>query len=96
MLRFALFGAGFIGSAHATNLVRHPGVELATVYDVATANAEALAQRYGAAVAPDPDAIWNDPAIDAVLIASSTDTHADLLTRAAIRAGTRSDDGGKR
>jgi myo-inositol 2-dehydrogenase/D-chiro-inositol 1-dehydrogenase len=83
MLRFALFGAGFIGSAHAANLARHPNAELAVIYDVVAANAEALARRHDVAVAPTADAIWDDVAIDAVLIASSTDTHAALLTRAA-------------
>lgn len=83
MLRFALFGAGFIGSAHAANLARHLGTELGVVVDVVAENAEALARRHGAAASTDPEAVWEDPTIDAVLIASSTDTHAALLTRAA-------------
>ena len=34
MQRFALLGAGFIGSVHAANLAAHPGVDFALVYDV--------------------------------------------------------------
>jgi myo-inositol 2-dehydrogenase/D-chiro-inositol 1-dehydrogenase len=41
-----------------------------------------LAQQVGAAVA-DAAQVFADPAIDAVVIASSTNTHSDLLSRAA-------------
>jgi predicted dehydrogenase len=45
--------------------------------------AEALARQYGAAVsATDVDAVLADDAIDAVLIATRHDSHAELVTRA--------------
>jgi myo-inositol 2-dehydrogenase/D-chiro-inositol 1-dehydrogenase len=68
---------------HAVNLARHPRTELAAVFDVAAEAARQTAAATGAAVAPSIDAIMDDKAIEAVLIASSTDTHVDLLTRAA-------------
>jgi len=84
--RFALLGAGFIGSVHAANLAAHPDVDLALVYDVDTARARALADRHGAAVAHDLDEVFGGGALDAVYVASSTDTHATHV-HAAVDAG---------
>ncbi len=83
MLRFALFGCGRIGRMHAANLAEHPRTELALVYDVFAEAAEQSAKATGANVAATVDDILSDDSIDAVLIASSTDTHVDLLTSAA-------------
>ena len=86
MVRFGLFGCGRIGAMHAANLARHPDVELAAVYDVHAPAAAAVAAATGAEAVADVDAILGDAAVDAVLIASSTDTHADLL-EASAKAG---------
>ncbi len=86
MIRFALFGAGFIGQVHGANIATNPRTRLQYVYDVNTAAAQALAGRFGAKVAGSVDEIWAAADVDAVLIASSTNTHADLLS-AAIQAG---------
>ena len=51
-----------------------------------TAAAEDLACRFGARVASSVEEIWAADDVDAVLIASSTNTHADLLS-SAIPAG---------
>jgi myo-inositol 2-dehydrogenase/D-chiro-inositol 1-dehydrogenase len=83
MQRFALIGAGFIGTVHAANLAANPDVDFCFVYDVDTKRADALARSYGAAVAGSLDEIFDTGAIDAVFIASSTDTHAGHLRRAA-------------
>lgn len=81
--RFALIGCGFIGQVHAANLARHPGVELALVCDIDTARAAALAEQFGARAASVPQALSSE-AIDAVLIASATPTHAPLLEQAVL------------
>lgn len=87
MLNFALFGAGRIGVVHAANIAAsHPRAKLAYVYDPDRVAAEATAARYGAKVAPGIDTALGDPSVAAVLIASSTDTHVELITAAA-RAG---------
>jgi myo-inositol 2-dehydrogenase/D-chiro-inositol 1-dehydrogenase len=86
MLRFALFGAGRIGRLHAANLSAHPRATLVSVYDVSEPAAREVAERHGASVAPSVDAVLADAGVDAVLIASPTPTHVELLTRAA-RAG---------
>ena len=83
MLRFGLFGAGRIGSMHARNLAANPRVELAYVYDVDEPAARKAAEGAGARVAPDITTILTDAAVDAVLIASPTNTHVDLIAQAA-------------
>ena len=50
--RFALVGAGFIGSVHAANLADHPNVDFALVYDIDPARAERLARQHGAQPRP--------------------------------------------
>ena len=82
MIKVALFGAGRIGKIHAANLAAQPGVQLAYVVDVDAAAAAALAALHGASVAT-IEAALADPAVKAVVIASSTDTHAPLILRAA-------------
>lgn len=82
MITFALFGAGFIGTVHGSNIAAHPRAALRYVYDVNTTAAEQLASRFGAHVAATPEEIWTATDVDAVVIASSTNTHADLLSSA--------------
>jgi len=87
MLEICQFGAGRIGAIHAGNVAAHPGATLRYVVDVDRKAAEALAAKHGAQVV-EADAALADPRIGAVIIASSTDTHADLIERSA-RAGKR-------
>jgi myo-inositol 2-dehydrogenase/D-chiro-inositol 1-dehydrogenase len=85
MISFCQFGAGRIGAIHAANIAAHPEARLCTIVETDRAAAERLAGRYGAVLRDEAEALA-DPAINAVLIASSTDTHADLV-EAAARAG---------
>ncbi len=85
MLSVALIGAGRIGRLHAGNLAAEPRVRFTAVADVASAAAEAVAAAHGARAVSVEEAVTGAD-IDAVLIASSTDSHADLIERAA-RAG---------
>jgi myo-inositol 2-dehydrogenase/D-chiro-inositol 1-dehydrogenase len=82
MKQVAVFGAGRIGRIHASNLAALSGVQLKYVSDPVPAAAQDLAQLHGAQVAS-IDAALTDPTVDAVAICSSTDTHSDLITRAA-------------
>jgi len=82
MIGVALFGAGRIGKIHAGNVARQPDAELKYVVDVDAAAASALARQHGAKTA-DAQSVFADPAIGAVVIGSSTDTHADFIMRAA-------------
>jgi myo-inositol 2-dehydrogenase/D-chiro-inositol 1-dehydrogenase len=85
MLNFALFGAGRIGRMHAQNLVRRSDARLLYVVDTKPEAARALAEPLGAHQASEKEALA-DPAVQAVLIATSTGSHADLSIAAA-RAG---------
>ena len=78
----AIFGAGRIGKIHAGNLAAQPGVKLKVVVDPDAAAAAALAAKHGATVGT-VEGVFADPSIRAVVIASSTDTHAELIERAA-------------
>ena len=86
MIRFGLLGCGRIGRMHAHNLISHPEAELLSLFDVYSPSAAQIAAEISVTVAPTAEAIITDKQIDAVLIASSTDTHADLIESAA-RAG---------
>ena len=81
MLKTALLGAGRIAGVHATAITANPGSTLVAVSDINADAAAKLAGQYGAEVRT-TEAILADPAIDAVLIATSTDTHSDLIERA--------------
>jgi myo-inositol 2-dehydrogenase / D-chiro-inositol 1-dehydrogenase len=83
MVSFAILGCGRIGRMHARNIKAHPRAELVGVYDVFAKAADEVASELGAKVLGSVDEALNDPKIDAVFIASSTDTHVDLITRAA-------------
>lgn len=85
MVKFAQFGAGFIGKIHGANIANHRRAELTYIYDVNAVAAEQLAAQLGTQVAASPDEIWASD-VDAVLIASSTNTHAELLS-GSIKAG---------
>ena len=83
MQRFALLGAGFIGSVHAANLAAHGGIEFSRIYDIDHDRAKALAEVHGTQAVSDLDEVFDPREVDAVFIASSTDTHAEHLARAA-------------
>ncbi len=85
MIEICQFGAGRIGKIHAGNVAVHPGARLRYVVDVDRQAAEDLATAHGAKVV-DAKAALADPAVDAVIVASSTDTHAELV-EASARAG---------
>jgi myo-inositol 2-dehydrogenase/D-chiro-inositol 1-dehydrogenase len=84
-VEIAQFGAGRIGQIHAASIAATKDARLRYVIDVNAEAAQKLAARYGAKVVSERDA-FADPKVGAVLIASSTDTHARLAIEAA-RAG---------
>jgi myo-inositol 2-dehydrogenase/D-chiro-inositol 1-dehydrogenase len=82
MTGIAVIGAGRIGQIHAANLALNPAARLIYVSDVVETAAQNLAQRCQAKAAS-VEQIFGDPAVEAVVIASSTDTHAQFVERAA-------------
>ena len=79
-LRFALLGAGRIGKVHARAVASNPQAKLVAVADAFEKAAAELASAYGAEVRT-IDAIEKAKDIDAVIICTPTDTHADLIER---------------
>ncbi len=85
MLKVGLLGAGRIGQVHARAISAHRGSALAAVSDAMPEAAASLASDFGAGVRSS-EQIITDPEIDAVLIATPTNTHSDLI-EAATAAG---------
>jgi myo-inositol 2-dehydrogenase/D-chiro-inositol 1-dehydrogenase len=83
MVNFAVLGCGRIGRMHARNIKAHPRADLVSVYDVLPKAAEETAAALGAQAVGSVDEVLADPRVDAVFIASTTDTHVDLITRGA-------------
>jgi len=79
-LRFALLGAGRIGKVHARAVASNPQARLVAVADAFEKAAKELASAYGAEIRT-IDAIEKAGDIDAVIICTPTDTHADLIER---------------
>jgi len=84
--QFAVLGTGRIGAMHAGILARHPGASVRWCYDVDPARAETVAAAHGARATTRLEEALGDPDTDAVLIASATNTHVDLIL-AAVAAG---------
>lgn len=82
MIAVAVFGAGRIGAIHAGNLLKHADAEVRYIVDVDDQAAARLASDCGARVATAADAL-RDAGVNAVVIATSTDTHTDLIEQAA-------------
>ncbi|EWS80314.1 inositol 2-dehydrogenase [Brachybacterium phenoliresistens] len=85
-LRIGLIGTGRIGQVHATNIAADPGSELTLVADPFVDGATATAARCGGTATGDPADVFRPGAVDAVIIASPTPTHVDLIA-AAVEAG---------
>src|SRR5260370_11582970 len=83
MLKIAVLGTGFIGSVHAKNVALHGGAELAAVYDVNVEFAKRAAGATGTKAGADVAEIVDNPEIQAVVIATPTNTHVEYLRRAA-------------
>jgi len=88
MVGFAILGCGRIGRMHARNIKAHPRAELIACYDVVPKAAEETAAELDVRKAASIDDVLADRNVAAVFIASSTDTHVDLITRAA-KAGKK-------
>jgi myo-inositol 2-dehydrogenase/D-chiro-inositol 1-dehydrogenase len=84
-LKVGIIGAGRIGTVHARTIVnRVPEAVVVAIADPVKSQAEKLAAELGISrVVADHREILKDRGIDAVLVCSSTDTHAAVVTEAA-------------
>jgi myo-inositol 2-dehydrogenase / D-chiro-inositol 1-dehydrogenase len=79
-VRFGLLGAGRIGKVHAKAIGSNADAVLVAVADPFPAAAQAIAAQYGCDIRT-IEAIEAASDIDAVVICTPTDTHADLIER---------------
>ncbi|MGB4826909.1 MAG: inositol 2-dehydrogenase [Paracoccaceae bacterium] len=84
-IKFGLLGAGRIGKVHAKAVTGDTQARLVAVADAMPAAAQAIADQYGCEVRT-IEAICAAKDIDAVVICTPTDTHADLI-EAFVKAG---------
>ena len=77
-LRFAILGAGRIGQVHARAVAGNPAARLVAIADPVAAAAEALRDAYGCDIRS-IETILASADVDAVVICTPTDTHADLI-----------------
>jgi myo-inositol 2-dehydrogenase / D-chiro-inositol 1-dehydrogenase len=85
MIGLALLGAGRMAKVHA-EAITAAGARLVTVFDVAEAAATSLASKAGAGVARTAEEALGHPDVQAVLIATSSDTHAKYVIES-VKAG---------
>lgn len=84
--RLALLGAGRIGKVHAGAIASDPRARLVAVADAHAPSAEAIVKMAGDCEIRTIEEIEQSDDVDAVLICTPTNTHADLIERFA-RAG---------
>jgi myo-inositol 2-dehydrogenase/D-chiro-inositol 1-dehydrogenase len=77
-LRFGLLGAGRIGKVHAKAVTANPKAKLVAVADAMAPAAQAISDQYGCEVRTIAQILAASD-IDAVVICTPTDTHADLI-----------------
>jgi len=85
-INIAVIGTGRMGSVHVANLVnRIPEANLTAICDIRLDVAQAVADQWGIKrVVKDYHELLDDKDIDAVLIATSTNTHAFIIKDAAL------------
>jgi myo-inositol 2-dehydrogenase/D-chiro-inositol 1-dehydrogenase len=78
-IRMGLIGTGRIGQVHAASIAESELFELTYTADTFVDGAEKVATRYGGKYTSDPEELFLSGDVDAVLIASPTATHIDLI-----------------
>ncbi len=78
--KLALLGAGRIGKVHAQAIASDSRAKLVAVVDAVAEAAQAIADQADCKVST-IDAVLADPEVDAVVICTPTNTHADLIER---------------
>lgn len=77
-VRFAILGAGRIGQVHARAVASTSGATLVAIADPMAAAALKAAEAYGCDIRTIDEILKSDD-VDAVVICTPTDTHADLI-----------------
>lgn len=77
-----LIGSGRIGQVHAGSIADTKGASLAWICDPFIDGANALAAEFGGKTTTDPEEMFASGEVDAVVVASPTPTHLDMIDRA--------------
>ncbi|MBI3316157.1 MAG: Gfo/Idh/MocA family oxidoreductase [Candidatus Omnitrophica bacterium] len=85
-IRLALIGCGGIAQTHLEAIARVPRVKLEAIQDINPSAGEAASSKYGCRFTKNPDDIFKDKNLDAVLICAPPVTHFQLM-KAALEAG---------
>lgn len=86
MLGLALLGSGRMAHVYGPKIAAHPGLDLVRVFNPRIASARTATAAYGGTPSDDLAATLADPRVDAVVIATPTDTHLEYV-EACARAG---------
>jgi myo-inositol 2-dehydrogenase/D-chiro-inositol 1-dehydrogenase len=81
-IRIGLFGTGRIGQVHAMSLATLDEATLSWVCDPFIEGAKRTAAEFGGRVSDDPEEVFASGEVDAVIVASPTATHVDLVEMA--------------
>lgn len=86
MLGIALLGSGRMAEVYGPKIAAHPGLRFACVFNPNLASAQRVAAAHGARPQDDLNKVLDDPDVDAVVIATPTNTHLEYI-EACARAG---------
>ena len=86
MLGLALLGSGRMAHVYGPKIAANPGLDLVRVYNPRLASAEKATALYGGVASDDLAATLADDRVDAVVIATPTDTHLEYI-EACAKAG---------
>ena len=86
MIGISVIGSGRMGQVYACNIHDNPATRLVHIVNPNLQSAAKLAEEYGAAAVADIHASLADPAVDAVIISTPTNTHLEMI-KAAAQAG---------
>ena len=82
-LGLALLGSGRMAHVYGPKINAHPGLRLNYVFNPNRASAERAAAAYGGQASSDLEEILGSPMVDAVVIATPTNTHLEYISAAA-------------
>lgn len=82
-LGIALMGTGRMAQVYGPKIDAHPGLRLEVIFNPRRSSAERAAAEYGGRPMDDVDMVLADPRVDAVIIATPTDTHVEYIEKAA-------------
>ena len=84
-IKVGVIGAGRIGRLHTENIIRYvPEAEVSVLSDLIADGVREWAQKFNIEdITQDYREVINNPEIDVILVCSTTDTHAQIITEAA-------------